>query len=587
MKKGISPICFPEDSGGITLNKYFIRLIREVLSYRRNSSIIVVSILASSVIAMIGPYLIGIATDSIIALKFRILIFLAAGYLVIYLANYVAENRRTKYMMNTSQEVIKNLRNRAFKKLQYVPLKYYSGKNAGQIISRITNDAETLSDFLTFQLPQVVAGIAGIIASIIIMVYLDPLLTLYAVIIIPMLLATILLMNKKIKFNYINVRRRIAELTGNVGESINGIKAIKSSGTEDVFNKNFEVVNSRNYAANIRAVRLTSIFSSIVQIIEGLGIMIVLYEGGSEVFGRVISIGILVSFIVYVQSFFNPIVQLSQFYNSYQSSSIAIERIYRIIDEDVDYNTGDNKIPVFKNKISFENVSFAYDKERIINSIYMDIRKGQKIAIIGKTGAGKTTLSGLILNFYKPTSGIITMDGVDINNFNTLEYRKLFGVILQDPFLFEGTILENVRFADHNISEYSITSKMEELGLAAILGPLGLDAEVGERGTNLSEGQRQAVSILRAAISNPQIIIMDEATSQLDLKNEGIIQSAIFKFMEGKTIIIIAHHLETIVHSDYIYYINHGSILEEGTPEDLMNRGTRFYDLYLKNKLLI
>ena len=191
-------------------------------------------------------------------------------------------------MMNTSQEVIKNLRNRAFKKLQYVPLKYYSGKNAGQIISRITNDAETLSDFLTFQLPQVVAGIAGIIASIIIMVYLDPVLTLYAVIIIPMLLATILLMNKKIKFNYINVRRRIAELTGNVGESINGIKAIKSSGTEDVFNNNFESVNSRNYNANVRAVRLTSIFSSIVQVIEGLGIIIVLYEGGSEVFGRII-----------------------------------------------------------------------------------------------------------------------------------------------------------------------------------------------------------------------------------------------------------------------------------------------------------
>ncbi|WMT51959.1 MAG: ABC transporter ATP-binding protein [Ferroplasma sp.] len=571
----------------ITLNKYFIRLIREVLSYRRNSSIIVGSILASSLIAMIGPYLIGIATDSIIALKFRILIFLAAGYLAIYLANYAAENRRTKYMMNTSQEVIKNLRNRAFKKLQYVPLKYYSGKNAGQIISRITNDAETLSDFLTFQLPQVVAGIAGIIASIIIMVYLDPVLTLYAVIIIPMLLATILLMNKKIKFNYINVRRRIAELTGNVGESINGIKAIKSSGTEDVFNNNFESVNSRNYDANVRAVRLTSIFSSIVQVIEGLGIMIVLYEGGSEVFGRVISIGILVSFIVYVQSFFNPIVQLSQFYNSYQSSSIAIERIYKIIDEDVDYNTGGNKLPVFKNKISFENVSFAYDRERIINNISMDIRKGEKIAIIGKTGAGKTTLSGLILNFYKPTSGCITMDGVDINNFNTLEYRKLFGVILQDPFLFEGSILENVRFASPDIPEHTINAKMEELGLAAILGPLGLDYEVGERGTNLSEGQRQAVSILRAAVNNPQIIIMDEATSQLDLKNEGIIQNAIFRFMDGKTIIIIAHHLETIVNSDYIYYIDHGSILEEGTPEDLMNRGTRFYDLYLKNKLLI
>lgn len=584
---GISQTYLQGNSGVMPLNNYFIRLLREILAYKRNSAIIITSILGSSIIAMIGPYLIGIATDSIIALKFKILIVLAILYLGIYLVNYGAENRRTKYMMNTSQAVIKDLRDRAFKNLQYVPLKYYAGKNAGQIISRITNDAETLSDFLTFQLPQVVAGIAGIIASIFIMVYLDPILTVYAIIIIPMLLATIFLMNKKIKFNYMNVRRRIAELTGNVSESINGIKAVKSSGTENVFNGNFDTVNSNNYYANLKAVRLTSLFSSIVQVIEGLGIMIVLYEGGTEVFGKIISIGILVSFIVYVQGFFNPIVQLSQFYNSYQSSSIAIERIYRIIDEEKDYKVNGEKTPVFSRDIMLSSVTFSYGQERIIDNLSMIIQKGQRIAIIGKTGAGKTTISNLILNFYKPDAGTIYMDGIDINDFNTMEYRKLFGVILQDPFLFDGTILDNVRFADSSIPEDAVLQKISELGLESIIGPLGLYAEVGERGTNLSEGQRQAVSILRAAVNNPQIIIMDEATSQLDMKNEGIIQNAIFKFMEGKTIIIIAHHLETIINSDYVYYIDNGRILEEGAPDQLMNKGTRFYDLYIKNELLI
>ncbi len=569
------------------MNKYFIRLIKEILSYRRNSSIIIFSILLSSVIAMIGPYLIGIATDSIISLKFTLLIYLGSFYIIIYIINYFSENRRTLYMMNTSQMVIKQLRDKAFENLQYVPLKYYSTKNSGKIISRITNDAETLGDFLTFQIPQVVSGIAGIIASLFIMTYLDYRLTVYAVLIIPMLLATVFLMNKKIKFNYISVRQKIAELTGNVSESINGVKAIKSSGTEDVFNESFENVNNNNYNANVKAVRLTSLFSSIVQVIEGFGIMIVLYEGGTEVFSGILSIGILVSFVVYVQSFFNPIVQLSQFYNSYQSSSIAVERIYKIIDEEKDKNNYKYDNINFNDNISFNNVKFSYGETDTINNISFTIRKGQKVAFIGKTGAGKTTITNLMLKFYKPDSGSITMDNININDINTENYRKLFGVILQDPFLFEGTILDNIKFANENITEDYINQKIIDTGLNEILSKLSLDSEVGERGSNLSEGQRQAISILRAVINNPEIIIMDEATSQLDSINEANIQNAIYKIMENKTVIIIAHHLNTIMNSDYLFYVKNGKIIEDGEPYTLIKNHSYFYELYNQNKLML
>ena len=571
----------------IYLNNYFIRLIKDILSYKRNSSIIIFSILLSSVIAMLGPYLIGIATDSIISLKFTLLIYLGGFYILIYMVNYFSENRRTLYMMNTSQMVIKQLRNKAFENLQYVPLKYYSEKNSGKIISRITNDAETLGDFLTFQIPQVVSGIAGIIASLFIMTYLDYRLTIYAVLIIPMLLATVFLMNKKIKFNYISVRRRIAELTGNVSESVNGVKAIKSSGAEDLFNESFENVNNNNYNANVKAVRLTSLFSSIVQVIEGFGIMIVLYEGGTQVFSGILSIGILVSFIVYVQGFFNPIVQLSQFYNSYQSSSIAVERIYKIIDEEKDKNDYKYNYITFNNNLSFNHVKFSYGKTDTINDISFTIKKGQKVAFIGKTGAGKTTIANLMLKFYTTSSGNITMDNMNINEINTENYRKLFGVILQDPFLFEGTILDNIKFANGNITDDYINKKIIDTGLNKILSRLSLNSEVGEGGSNLSEGQRQAISILRAVINNPEIIVMDEATSQLDSINEINIQNAIYKIMEDKTVIIIAHHLNTIMNSNYLFYVKNGGIIEEGEPSELIKNQSYFHELYNQNKLML
>ncbi len=569
------------------MNNYFIRLIKEILSYKRNSSIIIFSILLSSVIAMLGPYIIGIATDSIISLKFTLLIYLGSFYILIYIINYFSENRRTLYMMNTSQMVIKQLRDRAFENLQYVPLKYYSEKNSGKIISRITNDAETLGDFLTFQIPQVVSGIAGVVASLFIMVYLDYRLTLYAVLIIPMLLATVFLMNKKIKFNYLSVRQRIAELTGNVSESINGVKAIKSSGTEDVFNESFETVNNNNYNANVRAVRLTSLFSSIVQIIEGFGIMIVLYEGGTQVFSGILSIGILVSFVVYVQGFFNPIVQLSQFYNSYQSSSIAVERIYKIIDEEKDKNDYKYNDIKFNDSLSFNHINFSYGKTDTIKDVSFTVKKGQKVAFIGKTGAGKTTVTNLMLKFYTPNSGNITMDNININEINTGNYRKLFGVILQDPFLFEGTILDNIKFTNENITDDYMNEKIMDTGLDKILSRLSLYSEVGERGSNLSEGQRQAISILRAVINEPEIIIMDEATSQLDSVNEINIQNAIYKIMENKTVIIIAHHLNTIMNSDYLFYVKNGEIIEEGKPSDLIKNQSYFYELYNQNKLML
>ncbi|WP_231563427.1 ABC transporter ATP-binding protein [Acidiplasma sp. MBA-1] len=444
----------------------------------------------------------------------------------------------------------------------------------------MTNDAETLSEFLTFQLPQVAAGVIGIIASIIIMVYLDPVLTAYAIIVIPFLLAVIAIMSGKIRYNYHEVRRKIAALTGGVSESINGINAVKSNGAEDVFERQFESLNRNNFNANVNAVKLTSIFSSMMEIIEAAGIILVLYMGGMQILSGTISIGLVVSFVIYVQGFFTPIVQLSQFYNSYQSSSIAVERIYRIIDEPAEENHYDVDDISLKESIKLINVDFSYNKTRVLKNISMEIKKGEKIALVGRTGAGKTTITNLILKFYHPDSGSILMDNIDISRINTYNYRKHFGVILQDPFLFDGTILDNIKFSNENITEEEIKNKINDLGLSEVFSGLNLHDDIGMHGNRLSEGQRQAVSILRAVIKNPDIIIMDEATSELDSINEKRIQDALLNLMADKTMIIIAHHIKTILHTDAVYYLDNGSIVEYGNPQALLKKEGKFYRIY-------
>ncbi|WP_287961164.1 ABC transporter ATP-binding protein [Acidiplasma sp.] len=561
-------------------NKYLIRLIRQMLGYRKNSLIIIISIIATSAVSMLGPLFIGLSVDYILDLRFRLVVLFSIIYILVYFINYIASKKRTFYSMITAQQVIKSLRQSMFKNLQYVPLSYYGQKQSGQIISRITNDAETLSEFLTFQLPQVAAGVIGIIASIIIMVYLDPVLTAYAIIVIPFLLAVIAIMSGKIRYNYHEVRRKIAALTGGVSESINGINAVKSNGAEDVFERQFESLNRNNFNANVNAVKLTSIFSSMMEIIEAAGIILVLYMGGMQILSGTISIGLVVSFVIYVQGFFTPIVQLSQFYNSYQSSSIAVERIYRIIDEPAEENHYDVDDISLKESIKLINVDFSYNKTRVLKNISMEIKKGEKIALVGRTGAGKTTITNLILKFYHPDSGSILMDNIDISRISTYNYRKHFGVILQDPFLFDGTILDNIKFSNENITEEEIKNKINDLGLSEVFSGLNLHDDIGMHGNRLSEGQRQAVSILRAVIKNPDIIIMDEATSELDSINEKRIQDALLNLMADKTMIIIAHHIKTILHTDAVYYLDNGSIVEYGNPQALLKKEGKFYRIY-------
>ncbi|SMD31185.1 ABC transporter ATP-binding protein [Picrophilus oshimae] len=550
------------------MNNYSIRrVLRDLMIYKKRLYLVSMAIIGSSIVAMIGPYIIGLAVDAITHRDLSLILDFGIIYIIIYIINYAFERLRTYNMTYISQGFIMNLRNREFERLQYVPLGYYTYRKAGEIISRITNDGEAMSDFLTFQMPQVLAGVIGIIFSMAIMLYLDWNLALYSFIVIPLLLITVFSISGKIRNYYNETRIKIARLTGFASESINGISSIKEFGSEQRFIDEFSVKNYENYLANIRANRLGSIFSSLVDIIQALGIIIVIGVGATQVINHTIQIGLLVSFIVYVQSFFNPLAQLSQFYNSYQSSKVAIKRIYSIIDEEQDDNKYKYKIEDFGSEIKFENVSFSYGSKLALKNINFSLKRGEKLAIIGKTGAGKSTLINLLLRFYRPESGEIKIDNININDVDIYSYRSLFGVILQEPLLFNGSIMDNIKF-NGNYTDDDVINLIKRFNLEGIFSEKDLYENVGENGHGLSQGQRQAVSILRAMIRNPEIVIMDEATSQLDPETEEIIQNAIRSV--NKTFIVIAHHLSTILDSDQAILLENGEIKSTGTPEHVL-----------------
>ncbi|MCL5439359.1 MAG: ABC transporter ATP-binding protein/permease [Candidatus Thermoplasmatota archaeon] len=566
----------------------FKRMIGEMLSQRRESAKLGISIIVTAVMGTIYPLSIGLAIDAILIQKSAILLAAYASlFFAVYVVQFFSNRVRTISSTYLAQYTIKSLRDKAFKNLQKVPVSFYSKVKTGYLISRISNDGESLSEFLTFQVPQVVSGITTVIISASIMLILSPRLALYSFIVIPLLVGFTFSLQPRVKRNYLRTRKTIAAITGNLSENINAIRAIKSFNVEGRVEGNFDKLNTANYSANMKASRLASSYGSVVRIIEAVGIAIVLIEGGIMALGGLITVGILVSFVFYVQEFFDPVVQLSQTYNSYQSAMVGLVRIYGIIDSEKDKDPVDSvKLEDFKDKIEVKDVTFSYGGDNALESVSFSIRKGEKVGIVGHTGAGKTTISNLIMKYYHPTRGVILIDGRNLDEISTGSYRKLIAPVLQDPFMFRGTVLENIQFANPSATREDIEKAIEQFGLHTLFQrmPDGVDSEIGEMGRNLSEGQRQAISLLRAFILDPEILILDEPTSQIDPASEKIIMVALEKFLQGKTLVLITHRFSLIRLVDEVIVLDHGKLVEQGKVDDLMAEDGKFAQLYKYQK---
>ncbi len=565
--------------------KTMFRMIRDVLNLKKDATVFTISVVIYAIGGVLYPLALGLAINSVRAGQIRSLLLYAGLFFLFYLIQFFSNIWINLSSVKVAQGVIKGMRDGAFKKLQSVPLDFYSNVKLGYLISRIANDAESISDFLTYQLPSVISGITTIIIAAVIMFDLNTKLALYSLVVMPVLAVYTLAIQPRVRRNYLVTRRALAAITGNLAETIAAIRTVKAFNAEAQTEGRFGNLNDNNFKANMVATRLTSSYSSVIRFLEAAGIFLVIYEGSLSLLHGQISLGILVAFIAYVQQFFNPIVQLTQLYNMYQNSMVGASRIYGIIDSTPEKMKGETVVTSFSKSIKGNNVSVRYDENVALDNVTVEIKKGECVAIVGRTGAGKTTLTNVILKFKFPDEGDVLLDLRKLNEIETNAYRKLIVPVLQEPFLFNGTVFENVEYSKRGITKEEVQRLIDVYGMSEIFRnlPNGIDSPVGEMGRNMSEGQRQAVSILRAFVRNPEIIIMDEATAQIDSRSEKAIITAMRSYAKNGTLILISHRFSLITLSDRIIVLEKGGVVQEGTLDELAKEDGTFRELYKRS----
>ncbi|MEM4119322.1 MAG: ABC transporter ATP-binding protein [Thermoplasmatales archaeon] len=562
-----------------------LRMIRDIFRFKRYSSIFVISVVVTAVTGVLYPLALGYAVNEILRRNVDLLILYSVLFFFLYLMQFVSSRFQTVTSTMVAQKFIKGMRDNAFSKLQRVPIDFFSKVRTGYLISRIENDSESIADFLTYQLPQVISGITTIAISAGIMFYLNARLAAFSLAVLPILGIFTLSLQGKVRMNYLRTRRTIASITGNLAETIAAMRTVKAFNAENQAAERFDRLNYDNFEANMNASRLSSLYSAVIRVIEAAGIMIVIYEGSLSLQSGAISLGILVAFITYIQQFFNPIIQLSQLYNTYQNSLVGASRIYSIIDSQEEEDEGKETIEHFSNSIVGRGIQVKYEESSALEGVSIEIRKGERVAIVGRTGAGKTTLTNVILKLKKPDSGQITIDLRDLRNINTKMYRNIISPVLQEPFLFNGTVFENIRYAREDVSREEVEDLIRRYGMQYIFNslPEGLDSQVGEMGRNMSEGQRQAVSIIRAFVRNPEIVILDEATAQIDPPSEKEIMNALKRYSSEGTLILISHRFSLITLADRIVVLEKGKVVQEGTLDSLSRQPGVFSELYSRS----
>lgn len=546
-------------------------------------------ILISGLLGILVPFLIGKAIDAIFPgkslVEFENLRFIVLILLSVYILDNLLTFSQEYIVAGIAQRVVYNLREKLFEKLQSLPIMFFDIHTHGEIMSRLTNDIDNVSTTISQTTVQFMISIVNITGSLVMMIYLSPLMTLASLMTIPMVYFMTKIIANKTKLLFREQQRTLGKLNGHIEESIAGIHVVKAFNNEEKVIDEFKEQNDILRDVGVKAQIWSGYIMPLMNVINNFGFGVIAIFGGTLAVKGIISVGTIASFISYSKQFTRPLNELANTFNTLQSGIAGAERVFEILDEEEERKDFPDAIIVkeIRGEVEFKNVTFEYEEnEPVLRNISFKVEPGTNIALVGPTGAGKTTIVNLLTGFYGIDKGEILIDGVNIKDYQKDSLRRIFGMVLQDTYLFSGTIKENIKYGKLDATD-------EEIEKAAILAraddfinklPNGYDTYLNEGGTNISQGQRQLLAISRAILSNPSILILDEATSSVDTRTELKIQEAMVKLMENRTTFIIAHRLSTIRDADIIMVIDHGEIVEKGSHEELLERKGHYYKLY-------